>query len=674
MATVSSTLKMFDAMSGPLKNITSSMNLMISAMYKMQNAADRNLKVDRTLIVAKQQIAAAEAGIRQAIDQANAAQQRFNRSVQEAKSGSGLLLTGIKRVASSLAAAYLTAKGLQEMISSSDTFISTQARLNLIVDEGQTVDQLQNNIFAAAERARGDFVTMANSVSKLGLLAGDAFSNTDEIVAFTELMQKSFKISGSSIEEQIAGMYQLTQAMAAGKLQGDEFRSIMENAPMLADAIAKFTGKTKGELKEMSADGTITADIIKGALFAAADDINKKFETMPKTFGDVFQEIKNDAFFAFEPVFKRLNGWLNSTQGTAFVQSLTNAIYGAARAVDLLLSMIIWTINAIQSGWGIIEPILVIIGSAYLALIIKRLWAMIPPLWAAIPPLITQALAWMKIHLPILLIGAAIGFLIYALYRWGDASTEVIGFVGGIFGVLFGFLYNGFAHFANIVLSVAEFFVNVWKDPVYAVKKLFYDLVINALQWLENLAKGIENIINKIPGLKVNMTEGLGNLLNRLEDARDSLKTEADVVKLMRFEQKDYGEAFNLGRKMGRAAGRFATDSLQKAFGTIGGMFNAPKFDSKSNMPKLDKIDNIGKVGEVGKIKDKVDISSEDLKMMRELAEMKAIQNFVTLTPTVQVTTGPIQNGYDVDTIIARIETALTEQIASSAQGVYGVG
>ncbi|WP_019123706.1 tape measure protein [Brevibacillus massiliensis] len=671
MTTVSGTLKMFDAMSGPLKNITSSMNLMISAMYKMQSAANQNVKIDKTLIVAKQQIAAAEASIRQHLDQASKAQQQFNRSVHESNSGTSGLLSNIKEVAAGIAAAYLSAEALQAALKASDTFISTQARLNLIVDKGQTLDDLQANVFAAAQRARGDFVSMASSISKLGLLAGDAFNNNDEIVRFAELMQKSFKVSGSSSEEQIAGMYQLTQAMAAGKLQGDEFRSIMENAPMLADAIAKFTHKTKGELKDMSADGTITADIIKGALFAAADDINKKFETMPKTFGDVFQQFKNEAFMAFEPVFQKLSGWLNSTQGSAFLQSMINALHAAAYAANQILDAIIWIVNAVQSGWSIIEPILVAIGSAYLALIIQRLWAMIPALWAAVPPLLAQAAAWLAINWPILLIGAAIGLIIYSLYRWGDATAEVVGFVGGIFGVLFAFLSNSFALFANVVLSVAEFFINVWKDPVYATKKLFYDLVINALKWMENLAKGIENIINKIPGLKVNITEGLGNILKNLEEARDSLKTEADVVKLMRFEQKDYGEAFSAGQKMGRAVGKFAADGVQSAFNSIGGLFNAPTLDSALNVPKLGSID---KVGEVGKIKDKVDISSEDLKVMRELAEMKNIQNFVTLQP--QLTFGDThvrQDGRSIEEIIANISDRLHEEIASSARGILNV-
>src|SRR5690606_29281657 len=153
---------------------------------------------------------------------------------------------------------------------------------------------------------------------------------------------------------------------------------------------------------------------------------------------------------------------------------------------------------------------LVMIGSVLLVAIISAIWSMVTALWSA-------AIAWLALNWPILLIGAAIGFLVYALYKWSDVTSEVIGFIGGIFGTLFAFLYNGFAVVANSFFSVAEFFANVWRDPVYAVKKLFYDLVINVLRWMENLARGIENIINSIPGIEISITSGLSNLLGRLE-------------------------------------------------------------------------------------------------------------------------------------------------------------
>lgn len=679
MPTVTATLKMFDAMTKPLQQITNSMNLLIRSMEQMQSSANRNLTVDRTLIAAKKQLAAAEAGIKQSIDAAKQAQDKFNQSVKNTKQSADSLSSSIKNWVTGLASAYFTVQGIQSALESADTFISARARLDLIVDEGQSVDDLQAQIHAAAQRAQGDVIALTDNVARLGILASDAFSSSGEIVAFVETLQKAFSISGAGAQEQAAAMYQLSQAMAAGRLQGDEFRSIMENAPMLADAIAKYLGVTKGELRDLSSEGALTADVIKSALFSAADEINKKFAEMPTTFGSAFQMIRNEAFKAFAPVFQQMNEWLNSEQGVAMMNAITNAIYMAAAAASGLLNILTWIGDVIYNNWAIIEPILTVVASALLALIIQQLWQMVVAAWAMVPPLLAQAASWLAINWPILAVGAAIGLLIYIFNQWGDVAAKVVGFIGGIIGTLVAFVYNQFVWLANGVLSVAEFFANVWRDPVYAVKKLFYDLVISSLKQLEKLAAGIENIINKIPGLQVNITSGISNLLNKLEGARDSLKTEADVVRLMRFEPMDYTEAFNIGRKWGETAGNLVADKVQGAFDKIqnmaqgfgGGVGGADAMsDISKYLANIDK-NGIDKVGKVGKIEDKVDISSEDLKLMRELAEMKSIQNFVTLTPTVNVTTGDIRNDVDVDMIVRRIEESLEREIANSAQGVY---
>lgn len=669
MPTVTATLKMFDAMTKPLQQITNSMNLMIRAMEQMQRSANRNLMVDRTLTAAKKQLASAEAGIKQSIDAAKRAQDRFTQSVKQSKSSTDSLGSSIKKWVTGLASAYLTVQGIQSALGAADTFISARARLDLIVDQGQSVDDLQAQIHAAAQRARGDVIAMTDSVARLGLLAGDAFGSSGEIVAFVETLQKAFTISGAGAQEQAAAMYQLSQAMAAGRLQGDEFRSIMENAPMLADAIARYLGVSKGELRDLSSEGKLTADVIKAALFSAADDINAKFAEMPMTFSSAFQMVRNEAFRAFAPVFQQMNKWLNSERGAAMMNAITNAIYLAAAAASGLLNILMWIGDVIYNNWNIIEPILfmvvAVLGSA-----------IIPLLWAMIKPVVIFAATVLKASWPILLIGAAIGLLIYVFYKWGDVAAKVVGFIGGIIGTLVAFIYNQFVWVANGVLSVAEFFANVWRDPVYAVKKLFYDLVITALKQLEKLASGIENIINKIPGLDVDITSGIGNLLNQLEAARDNLKSEADVVELMRFEAMDYTEAFNIGRKWGETAGNFVADKVQGVFDKIqnvaqgfGGGAEAMD-DISKYLANIDK-NGLANVDKVGKIEDTVDISSEDLKLMRELAEMKSIQNFVTLTPTVQVTTGDIRNDVDVDTIVRRIEESLEREIANSAQGVF---
>lgn len=607
-------------------------------------------------------------------------QQETNDDAQQGGKSTRSWLDNLKGIASFISS--INFKAVGDAMKASDAYMSTQAGIGLIADgqKGETAKGLQQSIFEAAERSKSDYMAMAQNVVKLDFQAGDMFSGNNETIAFAELMQKAFKLSVTDAAGQQSGMDQLTKAMAAGKLQGDEFNSIMENAPMLADAIAKFTGKSKSELKAMAEEGGIAANILKGALFSSADDINKKFEAMPRTFGDVFVSLKNRAFIALGPAIERINQLLSSAGGTAFLDGLTDVMMLAGMAANGLVGALIWIGSAIQWLYGVFEPLFAAIGGAFLLwgmtqipMLIGQLSQLATKLWLMVEPILAQASAWMIANWPILLIGAAIGFLIYALYLWEDATAVVVGFVGGIFGVLVAYLFNLFAGFANMNLSIAEFFINIWRDPVYAVKKLFYDLVIDSLEFLQKLASGIESILNKIPGLKeVTITAGLDKTLDALKKNRDQLKSKEDVVTLKRFEQMDYGDAFQTGQAWGEKASHFASGKIKDAVGGLAGLFSLPGFPGvDATAVKMDQVGKIGEVGEVGKINDTVDISSEDLKMMRELAEMKNIQNFVSLTPTVSVTTGDINNGEDADRIVARIQTMLTEQISSSAQGVY---
>lgn len=231
----------------------------------------------------------------------------------------------------------VAAMGGVKFTESVDDYTNAYSRLGLLTDNTAEQRLLQAQIYQSAVNARGKFNDSVSNVAKLGLLAGDAFSSNTEIVQFENLMNKSFKVSGASTQERSSGMYQLTQAMAAGKLQGDEFRSIMENAPMLAQAIADYTGKTKGELKEMSSKGTITADIIKGALFSAADDINAKFNTMPKTFGDVGNELVSNMQYKSSIIKTQVNDMLNSDIGISAMGAINSGIdWGILRIQEFL--------------------------------------------------------------------------------------------------------------------------------------------------------------------------------------------------------------------------------------------------------------------------------------------------------------------------------------------------
>lgn len=609
------------------------------------------------------------------IQQAAKSQDEMNQSMNNGKSASTGLLGNMKKIALSAIDAGKKIAGM------SDGYMQTWTKLNQMNDGIQTTEGFQNKLFAAANRSRSSYEAFSGAVMALGMTAKEAFSSNDELIGFSELAQQSFQASGASPAVQQSGMDQLAKAMSQGELGNADLLMLMKDAPMIAEAVTKFTNKSQDELKKMAAQGELTSELLIAAMFASADEINNQFNDMPQTFTGAAHQIRNTALQALAPILAAVNQLLNSPQGTALVNGIINTISVAGMMIEGLIASISLIGGAFQQIWSIAEPILAGIVGAFafwalsqIPMLVNNLSLVIVKLWLMLVPILQSAIAWLAATWPILLIGALIGFVIYSLYKWSDAATAVIGFIGGIFGVLFGFLFNRFATFANVILSVAEFFANVFRDPAYAIQKLFLDLTIHVLEQFNNLARGIENIINKIPGLNVDMTSGLSSVLNKLEEARDNLSSKTDVVKLMRFEQIDYGEAFQMGQAIGQKTGSVLAGGVHTAVDAAKGLFASPDFGSSPSGRNGDSnasIDKINKVIEVGKISDTVNISSEDLKMMRELAEMKNIQNFVSLTPSVQVTTGPIQNGYDVDTIVARIETVLTEQITSSAQGVY---
>lgn len=221
-----------------------------------------------------------------------------------------------------------------------DQLTSIRSRINLINDGSQTTAEIMEKIYSAATRSRGSYIDMADSVAKLNMLAKDAFSSNDEAIYFVEQLNKQFKISGAGIQEASAAMYQLTQAMASGKLQGDEFRSIMENAPLLAQSIAKEMGMSVGQLKEMSSQGLITADIIKSALFNAAEETDARFGEIPMTFAEVGQSVQNQLIQAFQPVLEQLSTLPQSGEFQAFIEGVGIAIRGLAAAAQGSIGLI----------------------------------------------------------------------------------------------------------------------------------------------------------------------------------------------------------------------------------------------------------------------------------------------------------------------------------------------
>ena len=286
-----------------------------------QNANQRIVEMQESLAQAARreaELVDRVRGLETRLQGASTAQQGFNMNINKGNNAMGRLLNTVRAVATT----YISALSAKKFIESTDEYTNIKARLSLINDGLRTQRELQNEVFQAAQRSRGEYTAMSSTIAKLGLLAGNKFKNNDELIYFTETLQKAFKVSGASTQESSNAMYQLTQAMASGRLQGDEFRSIIENAPMLANAIAEYTGVGQEGLKNLSSQGAISADIIKNSLFMAADEINEKFNTMPMTFGDVWNKISGVGTLAFAPLFEKVNGILNDVFGTDALQKI----------------------------------------------------------------------------------------------------------------------------------------------------------------------------------------------------------------------------------------------------------------------------------------------------------------------------------------------------------------
>lgn len=585
---------------------------------------------------------------------------KFNEKLNKTGNSSSFLSSGLGKLAGTVLTITTALKGMQL----SDELTNTNARLNLINDGLQTQAELQEKIYASATLSRGAYMDMAGAISKMGLLAGEAFGSNDELIAFTELIQKSFKVGGASQTEQSSAMLQLSQAMAAGKLQGDEFRSIMENAPMIAQAIANYTGKSKGELKELSSEGLITADIIKNAMFNASDEINAQFKQMPITFADVWNKIKNGLLSAFTPISQAFSNIINS-------ESFMSVINALIIGVNILGSALGGLIDLIVSGWDIIGPFIIAIAIVWLAMIIANLWAIIPPL-------LVQFGIWATMNMPILLIIGLIAAVIYTLINLGVTFEDIFSFVGGLLGVFAAHFYNQFVYIWNTVAAFINFFGNVFNNPVASVQALFYDMAVNILGFIEGIAQGIEDLINKIPGVEVSITSGISNLKNNLASKSASIKSEAGLVEYVKTKEfMNYSSAASTGSGIGK-------NIYSKIEGALSGISN--KFSSLTSGTTSSGVSGFGGLGDLGTSSNPlsvegtgkngaldVDMADEDLKYLRDIAERDYINKFstATLAPNIQMSFGDVHQEADIDKVAARIRKVLREEIAIASEGDY---
>lgn len=566
-------------------------------------------------------IRAAAAAEKEAERQARAAakaQKEYNQSMESGTGSANRLTSSLKN----MVGAYVGLQGVKGLMQMSDTLVSTTARLNMVNDGLQTTAQLNSMIFQSANRARGSYAETAAMVSKLGLLAGDAFGSTQEIVAFAEQLNKQMAVSGVSMVSAQGAMLQLTQAMASGVLRGEELNSVMDQLPMVTESIIKYLGISKGELKDLASEGAITAEIVKNAMFAAAEETNARFEEMPTSWSQVWTIFGNYATKALTPVLLGLSWVANNLE---IIGPLVLGLGGAFAVFQIAAH----STKIAAAATGAYKFTVDLLKFAY-ATFTKEAYVATAATSAFNATLLASPITWVVMGLA-LVIGAL--YAVVAAYNhFTGASVSATGIIAGVMSMLgahvyntVAFMYNGFAVFAN-------FIGNVFNNPVAAVKVLFYDLAQTVLGYLLNIANGIEGLVNKIPGVTVDLTSGVESWINNLGAKSAAVKESSGWKEYFSpMEYKDYGSAFSSGYDKGS---NFFSNIFGGGVGADPGNFSA---GGASLGDINDKLDGIGK--DVGSIKKSVDMSKEDIKLMVDMATQRYVNkiNLTAQTPVITV-------------------------------------
>lgn len=614
------------------------------------------------------------------------------------------------------------------LIKSGDDYIQTMARLKTIEDGSKTGQELQDSIMAAAQRSRTGFGIMADSVAKLRSQAGEAFKSNDEAIAFAEQLNKLYKIGGASLEQQKAGTLQITQALASGVLRGDEFNSMMENAPLVAQKLARHLGVSVGQLRGMAKDGQLTGDILKSALLGSAVETNAEFAKMPMTFADMMTQVGNVATYAFQPLIQAWQEFINSTAGQHFMAGLETAMFAIGQIAMWLFNLFVagwnWVtenINFVITAFELLATVGVIAGLAVAAAWAIANWQIL--LIIAIVIAIATALS----ELGISFVDVAATIISMFVYI-GETVYNVILFIINLFIFLGSLIINVFIGIWNAVITVAEAIANTFLMAVWAVKKAFATFakaVLGAFAVVAdgaaNVAKSIGNAfiaganmaikainwiikaLNKIPGVKLgtvgeigamSYNGGLGNSIRGLADGLDPGSAPEKVsfagMKGKSLELHNPTE----GLKNPMLDSMAAYQGTKNFFNGIGDAMKgfgdkmkkqdelASKFDQANQTPAGagapdggggggkglgDKLGKGKNIGNVGKIEDEVKLKDEDIKMMRDVAERKFIIDYQVLTPQVSVKYESKNSAteQDIDDLVDRIEEKIVGLVDS---------
>lgn len=580
-----------------------------------------------------------------AVSRASGQVDNFNRKQQQAQNeakGVANIWSSVKKYIGSA----LAAVSVQKIIDLADTMTTTRARIDLMNDGLQTTDELQSMIMASANRSRAAYQTTADAVSKMGIMAKDAFGNNAELIQFTELINKQFTIAGTSAAGVDAAMLQLTQAMSSGVLRGEELNSIFEQAPTIIQTIADYLGVPIGQIRAMAAEGQITSTIVKNAMLSSADEINAKFNAMPMTFAQVWTLAKNIALEAFGPVIQAIGAgaqWIYENWST--IAPIFWGLAGAAIAYAVALGIqtaATWIANGAAKAFFV--------------------------------TLLSNPLFW---------IALAVGVVIAALYK----MIQAVGGVKNAWEICKAALVVAWTALKVAFFAVYNWIANLidklklcWQKAGVAIANFMGDMKVSVLTILQNMINGAIGIINdfisllnKIPGVNIDLIEQVTFATTAAAENEAAKQARSDAL-------NQYESDIEAAQAQRDATYSAAKQELADATATLSETYanaraeaaqaNSDAGTSDWNVNGTNDVGNVDSVGSVGSIESDVNIADEDLKFLRDVAEMRYVQNFVTLTPTVAVD-AQISEKVDVDEVVTKIEKKLEDEFTAAAEGVY---
>ena len=706
-----------EAANSELEQLRSQLSRALHEQQNLNNAVDEMdvSAANEAYLRLSQTIGGTERYIRDNVSE----QGRFNQQIDEGTQKSGELAGMIKKAVG----AYATFQTLGKVIDLSDTMAQTSARLNLIVDDGGSVDELQDKIYLSAQRSRAAYQSTADAIAKMGSNAGDAFSSNDELIAFMEQVNKQFTIAGTDAQGIDAAMLQLTQSMGSGVLRGEEYNSVLEQAPNIIQSIADYMEVPKGQLKDMAADGEITADIVKNAMFAAADETNAKFKSMPMTFSQVWTSFQNTALMAFQPVLNKFNEIANSDSFQQFVNNaiegltvlagvaleifdsltsiastvadnwswLSPIIYGVAAALAVYYGwqLAVNMINAISNGIHVAMAAAQMIHAAATGALTAATAAEIAAQNGLNAALYACPIVWIIIL--VIALVALFYAVIAAINKFAGTSISATGIICGVFMTAVAFIWNRFAALINFVVdgfvrtwnfiaAFANFFANVFNDPIGSIARLFSDLVNNILSLLESLASAIDTIFGS------NLAGAVSGWQNSLEEWVDEkygqgkeimAKINAEDYHLDRFSYKGaWDKGYNFGEGIEDKISNFNPSDLFNSNVPDPGDY-AQQGDFSSEGSGIDNYDDIDSgVGDIADntadIADDMDITEEELKYLRDIAEQETVNRFTTAEINIEQTNhNNISSEMDLDGIVSGLTDAVKEATSIAAEGVH---